>query len=50
MSRARSNDSVIPVDVGEATTGVGDWDSGQMMTMLTRCMQKLTTNEAVKSI
>ena len=48
MSRARSNDTVIPVDVGETTTGDGDWDSRQMMTMLTRCMQKLTTNAAVK--
>ena len=48
MSRARSNDTVIPVDVGETTTGDGDWDSRQMMTMLTRCMQKLTTNTAVK--
>ena len=48
MSRARSNNSVIPVDVGETTTGDGNWDSRQMMTMLTRCMQKLTTNAAVK--
>ena len=48
MSRTRSNDTVIPVDVGETTTGDGDWDSRQMMTMLTHCMQKLTTNAAVK--
>ena len=40
MSRARSNDTVIPVDVGETTTGDGYWDSRQVMTMLTRCMQK----------
>ena len=48
MSRARSNDTVIPVDVDETTTGDGYWNSRQMMTMLSRCMQKRTTNAAVK--